>query len=113
MIGLLFIYFIGKAFYDLAELHGKSRWGFAILGVASYYVGTFVGGILIFFVYEWGMSKSLEGVGDVALGFMALPAGVLSCWGTYRLLRSQWSNRTTFTASEEILDADLIDREQH
>jgi hypothetical protein len=35
MLGLILIYFVGKAFYDLAGLHGKSQWGFAILGIVS------------------------------------------------------------------------------
>ncbi len=35
MIELVLIFFVGKAFYDLAGRHKKHQWGFAILG--SYY----------------------------------------------------------------------------
>jgi len=42
MLGLLLIYFIGKYFYDLAILHEKSKWGWAVIGVVSYYAEGFI-----------------------------------------------------------------------
>jgi hypothetical protein len=44
MLGLVFIYFIGRYYYKLAENHNRSKWGFAVLGVATYYGGTFAAG---------------------------------------------------------------------
>lgn len=114
MIGLIFIFFIGKAFYVLAETHGKSKWGFAILGIASYYLGTVVGGIIIAILYELFMPGSLEDVNEMVIGLIALPVGILSCWGFYKILQSKWSKQPTFTASasEDILDADMIERKE-
>jgi hypothetical protein len=110
MIGLLFIYYIGKAFYELAGAHDKNQWGYAVLGVVSYYVGQVIGVVIILAVYALAMSGSLEDMNDLALGLMALPAGALLCWGYYRLLKSKWNRQPTFVTSEEILDADLIER---
>jgi hypothetical protein len=47
MLGLVFIYFIGRYYYKLAENHNRSKWGFAVLGVATYYGGTFAAGALL------------------------------------------------------------------
>lgn len=51
MLGLVFIYFIGKYFYKLVEEFGKSKWGFVILGVVLYYGGVFLGGIILGFLF--------------------------------------------------------------
>lgn len=55
IIGIFLIYFLGKAFYSLAQREGKSKsmqWLFAVLGILSYYVGTFIGGIIVFLVVD-------------------------------------------------------------
>jgi hypothetical protein len=107
MLGLVLLYFAGKAFYDLAGRHGRSKWGFAILGVLSYYGGLFFGGILIALIYEFGLSQSIDNVNDMLLGVMAIPVGVLTCWGLYKGLEARWAKPEKPFASEGILDADL------
>ncbi|MBL7765066.1 MAG: hypothetical protein JNJ58_03160 [Chitinophagaceae bacterium] len=87
MLGLLLIYFIGKYFYDLAGLYDKNKWGFAILGVLMYYVGTFVTGIFIG-IFNADM---IEEGNNLVLGLMALPFGILSSYLTYILLKKNWS----------------------
>lgn len=111
MIGLILLYFVGKAFYDLASQNGKNAWLFAILGVASYYAGIFVGGIIIAIGYGLFLDGSIEEVNDTLLGLLGLPFGVLICWGFYRLLKSRWTNKETFSrAPGDVLDANLMDR---
>lgn len=89
--GLIFIYFVGKAFYELAHEYDKSRWGFAILGVVSYYVGLFVGGMIIGLTGEIISPGFTEETSDIVLALMCVPFGILSCWLTYRLLKRSWS----------------------
>lgn len=109
MVGLILLYFVGKAFYDLAGYHSRGQWLYAILGVGSYYGGLIVGSFLIAIFYELFIG-SVEEVNDTLLGFMALPIGVLSCWGFYRILKNRWEKKETFSeSSEEVLDANLID----
>jgi hypothetical protein len=111
MIGLVLLYFVGKAFYDLAGINNKSEWLYAILGVGSYYAGLLIGGILIAIGYELFVG-SVDEVNDTLLSILALPIGVLACWGFYRLLKSRWEKSQTFSASaEEVLDAHLIDKD--
>ena len=107
MVGLILLYFVGKAFYDLAGQHNRSQWGFAILGVGSYYGGLFLGAIILGVLSEFGMF-SIEGMSEMALGFMALPLGVLTCWGTYVFLKAQWIKAAEKVNREDVLDGDLI-----
>lgn len=106
MLGIVFLYFIGKAFYDLAVLHEKNKWLFALLGVAFYYVGTFVGGFTIAISYELFEFGSVDDLNDQALGLMAIPFGLLFCWVFYIILKRQWS-RTHVPSDLELLDDDL------
>jgi hypothetical protein len=106
MIALILIYFIGKAFYDLAGKFQKSQWGFAILGVVSYYAGILIGGLILGVLIELGVTPYLQDLSDSVYTLIALPLGVLSCWGTYRFLKSQWTSASS-TQQNEVLDADL------
>ena len=109
MIGILLIYFVGKAFYDLAGTYRKNQWLFAILGVASYYVGTFGAGITIGILMGMGYLDSLEGTNELVLGLIALPFGVLLCWGFYKFLENRFKNETPDYDDNKTLDGDGLD----
>jgi len=106
MLGIFLLYFIGKAFYNLAHEHQKNKWGFAIAGVVSYYAGTIFGEIVIAVVYELVLEKSIDSFPQVALAFMALPVGLASCWGFYSLLKRNWSKSST-VANNDALDGEI------
>jgi hypothetical protein len=110
MIGIILIYFVGKAFYDLAGRHHKGQWLSAILGVVSYYGGQFAGGVILAIGYELFIG-SIDEINETVLSVLALPIGVLACWGFYRILKSRWEKKETFSeSSEEVLDANFIDQ---
>lgn len=112
MIGLVLIYFVGKAFYELAHDYDRSAWGFAVLGVISYYGGQFFGQfVLVFFLT---LSGSLLDINEFLLSIMALPFGVLICWGFYQILKRSWSRASanSSSSSTEVLDADLFKNRQ-
>lgn len=104
MLGLILIYFIGKAFYDLAGNYGKHQWGFAILGVVTYYAGTFVGGFLLgLFAIDFVMNSN-----DLVVGLIALPIGLAFCLTLYLILKNTWKKSVPGSKStEDILDAEL------
>jgi membrane protein implicated in regulation of membrane protease activity len=108
MIGLLLIYWIGKGFYDLAGLNGKSEWGFAILGVVVYYAGTFIGGVILTIFALSALGISIEGMSEILLGILAIPFGLLAAWGLYKLLQHQWENKPKITPNDDVLDGDII-----
>ena len=108
MLGILLIYFIGKYFFELAEDHDKSKWGFAILGVVTYYIGTFIGGLILgilFLLFSWG---NIEEWNDIVISLMAMPFGIGSCVGLYFILKNVWEKKATQTLDmiDEIGDAD-------
>ncbi len=102
MLGLILIYFVGKAFYALAEKHGKQKWLYAILGVLSYYFGIFSAGIALGAVEALNPDIMLPD-NDLVLSLMTLPVGVLFCWGFYRLLKYNWE-KSKHNISEDLLD---------
>ncbi|MDX2249951.1 MAG: hypothetical protein SF052_24415 [Bacteroidia bacterium] len=102
MLGLLLIYFIGKNFYELADDYEKSKWGFAILGVVSYYLGTFLGGIILSIILEISGTNSLDDINSMLVSLIALPFGLLSCIGLYFILKRNWEKNRE--ATESIID---------
>ena len=104
MLGLILLYFIGRWHFNLAEKYNKSKWGFAILGVVTYYVGIIIGGLLIGIIaVAFDMTSILE-LPDVVLGLMALPIGLLATWGLHTGLRKSWEKNTE---PSEVLDDSL------
>lgn len=91
MLGLLLLYWIGKYFYKLADKFDKSKWGYAILGVALYYLGTFAFAILFLLVGELYSPGYVETFNDTLLSFLSLPFGLLSCYLTYKYLDKNWT----------------------
>jgi branched-subunit amino acid ABC-type transport system permease component len=108
MIGLFLLYFIGKAYYDLAGDHNKHTWGHAILGIVMYYAGTMIGGLIIGVILALYSPQSLENLdngNEFFYSLMAVPFGLLTCWLVYRLLKSRWKNLTN---DNNTLDGDFL-----
>src|SRR4051812_2070118 len=107
MIGLFLLYFIGKMFYELAHEHDRSRWGFAILGVVSYYAGSLVIGSLIIGVLTgMGYLAFLKNVSNIVSGLLTMPLGILAAVITYKVLKLQWEKAPA--RNNDSLDNDLI-----
>jgi branched-subunit amino acid ABC-type transport system permease component len=105
MLGLFLLYFIGKYFYKLAETYQSNKWLFAVLGVASYYAGTFVGGLIlgvldVYLEFEINWENS-------ATNFIFLPFGLLSAYLFYYLLKRNWSKKQ----EEEVLSIEDIGKD--
>ena len=106
MIGLILIYFLAKPFYQLAEEHKKNKWVFAILAIITYYAGAFVGGLVLGLILELSGVSIFDNFSDIQLGLIALPFGLLSCFGLYKFLEKKWK-KTAFE-NLEILDDELL-----
>ncbi|CAM1344356.1 hypothetical protein [Tenacibaculum amylolyticum] len=89
MLGLILLYFIGKKFYELADEFEKSKWGFAILGIASYYIG----GLSILFVlgmlFEIFSPGSISG-NENSYSLLVIPFGLLTVYILYMYLEKKW-----------------------
>ncbi|RAR47269.1 hypothetical protein [Flavobacterium lacus] len=108
MLSLLFIYFLGKYFYTLAEKHKQNEWLYAILGVFVYYVSTFLFAFIIMGL-ELIFSLGYEGFLDKSIGYISIPFGLLGCWGFYKLLENKWNKMIQV----EIETIDEIGRNQN
>ena len=100
MLGIVLIYFIGRYFYRLAEEYNKNKWMFAIIGVLSYYVGTFVGGIILG-VLDGIFNIGMDWDNSLILGLLALPFGVTMVYLFHFLLKRHWE-KTTIKPVDEI-----------
>lgn len=108
MLGLFFIYFIGKFFYVLAETYEKKRWGYAILGIVSYYVGVFLGAFALVFISGITGTNFIDDVDDFLVDLLCIPFGILAVFLLYIFLKRRWS-RASIRESNIALDKDLLE----
>ncbi len=92
MLGLLFIYFIGKYFYKLAEEYKQNKWLFAILSIVVYYAGTAIVGAIIG-ILSLIFGFHVDWNDELLMVLIALPSGFGSCWLFYYLLKRNWQGK--------------------
>ena len=95
MLGLIFIYFLGKYFYELAERFEKGKWGFALLGIVVYYGSLMLFGFLAAIVIGLLDPVMLDEIPDVVFGLIGIPVGLLSAWLFYKYLEKKWDDEVT------------------
>jgi len=93
MIGLLLMFFIAGAYSELAFEYNKSRWGYGILGVLMYYLGTFIGGLIIGIIGVILGANITDESSRIAFTLLCVPFGLLACWGCYKILGNYWENK--------------------
>jgi len=99
MLGLIFIYFIGRAFFRLAEEHNRLKWLWAVLGVVSYYVFSFIAGLLMAVI---DLSWTIQNEGLSILIGVGLGIGLTIA--LYHLLRHNWKKNVVVETDVDILD---------
>ena len=95
ILALVLLYLVGKTFYTLAEKHNRNKWLFGFLGIASYYAGILIGSFGLGIVLGLTSPETLDTMSDTTATLIAIPIGVVSCWGFYRILKRSWSKLTT------------------
>jgi hypothetical protein len=91
----------------MQSLYKKNKWVFALLGVGSYYLGTFIGGIILGVLSELDIIGPVDSMPSVVIGLLALPSGALTCWGFYKILEKSWS-KAIMVEQSEVLDSDFF-----
>jgi hypothetical protein len=91
MLGILFLYWVGKYYYKLAEKYNKSKWGFAILGIASYYSGILIATVITSLILGLYAPQYFESINDTLFGVLMLPFGFLMTFGLYKFLKMTWA----------------------
>jgi hypothetical protein len=91
MLGFLFIYFIGKYFYELANQFNKNKWLFVILGILSYYSGAFIGGIILGLI-SLIFAIEIDWDNQILMNAIAIPFGLGITYLLYFLLKRKWNS---------------------
>ncbi len=103
MLVFLFIYFIGKRFYDLAGEFEQNKWLFAILGIALYYgVGTLLLALIMvldIYFFNWGFDWEQS----YGMNLLMIPLGIFSVWVFYQFLENRWK-KSVLVIKDEIQD---------
>ena len=112
MFGLIFIYWIWKAFSNLAIQYNKNNWKYFFIGLFSYYGITFLCGFI--FVVIMGFIKGFDAVASGGYDspglnlFFALFGG-LGCYGVYKYLESKGEKERELTKKEGIDSIGMVD----
>ncbi len=90
MLGIALLYFIGRYYYNLAASHDKNKWGYAILGIAGYYAGALLFGVILGIILELSNNSPVDEMNPFVLGLIALPFGIGATALFYHLLKKNW-----------------------
>lgn len=107
MLAILFLYFVGKYYYDLSLEFNKNKWGFSILGIAMYFFGTIAFGFCVGVSNALWDTTTFSDDSGMLIEFIAMPFGILACWGTYRILKKRWT-KNSISTDTELLDDQFI-----
>lgn len=109
MLGIILLYYVGKPFYELAEVHLKNKWLWAILGCLIYYLGTIIAGLGLFIMFDIADYESRAT--KFLIELFCVPFGLLAAWGFYKALENSWKKKSnSANADIDILDDFLIKR---
>ena len=109
MLGLILIYFVGKAYYELAKKYNKTAWLYAVLGVVSYYAGI-VAAVFSFIYYQAYVNNHIiDESEDMKYSLMSIPVGVVICLAFYQILKYNWKKKAEAIQTDEgLLDDDAL-----
>ncbi len=89
MLGIFLIYWIGRKFYDLAFLHHRSQWGWAIFGIIIYFVSQIIFGMLIGIVAPNLLNDT---GGSFVVNILGIGIGLGVWFIVFKFLEKSWDN---------------------
>jgi hypothetical protein len=104
MLTIIPIYLFGKSYYNLAKLHGRSPWGYAILGAVIFLGAQLILGFLIGLLML--MLDIDLGLPDFVLSLIGIAFGVLAAYGIESLLKKNWERNP----KKDFSESDLLDQ---
>nr|WP_294787854.1 hypothetical protein [uncultured Flavobacterium sp.] len=112
MIGILFIYWIWKAFTNLAVQYEKNKWGYFGIGMVSYYGGTLLSGFIVGLLSAFTGGLEVvddEGFKNEGWSILFVLCGGLACYGVYKLLESKGEKEKALSGKEGIESIGVIE----
>lgn len=96
-LGYIFVFYIGFYYYRLAENHKKYKWLFAIVGIATYFTGS-----AIYPLYLWFFTSSEIPISESSkIAIQSFFIGLLCVFALFHILDFFW-NRKEKTNQKEI-----------
>ncbi|MDR7209755.1 hypothetical protein [Flavobacterium piscis] len=111
MFGLLFFYWIWKAFSNLAIEYNKNKWKYFFFGLGSYYGITFLAAII--YVIIIAFVNGIDALDDDSyynsgLDFVFAILGGLGCYGIYKYLENKGQEEKELLRKEGIDSIGLV-----
>lgn len=102
MLGLVFIYFIGKMYYELARKFEKNKWLFAIIGLGIFYGATLVFAIVIMLVYEFTGNDSGNLETNIGFNLICSLVGGVFCYFMFKILEKKYEREKLLKMPDSI-----------
>lgn len=99
MLQILLIFYLGKAHYQNALNHHRSKWTYAFLSFGIYLLGMTIGLSLLGLILWLGFDIDILEWPSYTLDLIGIPMGGLSSWYFLKYLKNMWSEN----------DLDLLD----
>ncbi len=104
MIGFIFIYWIWKAFSNIAIFYGKNKWKYFFIGFGSYFLFMFLGAIV--FLCIMGFINGFETIGNgdyegTEYDLLFTVFAGLGCYGTYKFLEQRAQKQKELAEKED------------
>lgn len=112
MLGLLFIYWIWKAFSNLAIEYDKNKWTYFFIGIGSYYGTSILAGIvygIIVVLINGADAVNGEDYNSAGWNLLFLVLGGLGCYGVYKLLEQKGEKERELSRKEGIENIGAIE----
>lgn len=104
LVDIIFIIIAGKYFMQLAEQYGKSKWGYAVLGIISYYGAAFLFALGYGFILGLFFPDQFDVLDGSMLILLAVAFGLVVCIILYQILRRKWKREAKMIPSKNVID---------
>lgn len=98
MLTIIPIYLFGKSYYELAKLHNRSAWGYAVLGACIFLGSQFLLGFLIGIIMV--VTNTDLDMPSFVLSLIAIVFGAAAAYGIQNLLKRKWERKPKDDFSE-------------
>ena len=100
---MILIIVVGAYFFNYAKRNNMNKILWAILGIASYFIGQVVAGAII------GLTAPDLLQEDITIMFIGVLAGGLTTYLTYLLMVKESKKKQDSSIDSDILDSDLLE----
>lgn len=91
MLGIVFLIIMGRFFYKLAEKYNKSKFGYVVLGIVTYYGTSIIYGITYVLIYFMVNPDAHEDdISEAFLNLTGIPIGIGGVYLLYYFLERSW-----------------------